>query len=105
MESLAAARQSGGGSEPADSVRAVNALLTQLDALKSYSNVMVSAVLCCATPSVDRFPHETKCFVGCPHCKSGETTSMRIQLQLHLAPATPSFVSSTEVVSILQNRS
>ena len=41
VESLAAARQSGCGSEPADSVRAVNALLTQLDALKGYSNVMV----------------------------------------------------------------
>jgi hypothetical protein len=41
VESLAASRQSGAGSEPADSVRAVNALLTQLDALKGHTNVMV----------------------------------------------------------------
>jgi hypothetical protein len=41
VESLAASRQSGASSEPADSVRAVNALLTQLDALKGHSNVMV----------------------------------------------------------------
>ena len=41
VESLAASRQSGASSEPADSVRAVNALLTQLDALKGHANVMV----------------------------------------------------------------
>lgn len=29
------------GSEPSDAIRAVNALLTQLDALQRYSNVMV----------------------------------------------------------------
>ncbi|GFH07367.1 AAA domain-containing protein [Haematococcus lacustris] len=42
IESLAAARTaSAGGSEPSDAVRAVNALLTQLDALKRFPNVMV----------------------------------------------------------------
>eukprot|EP01083_Nonionella_stella_P019294 53633_1 len=44
VESLAAARQSAlNGSEPSDSIRAVNALLTQLDQLRSYSNVLVLA--------------------------------------------------------------
>jgi hypothetical protein len=42
VESLAATRQTGGG-EPADAVRAVNALLTQLDALRRRSNVVVLA--------------------------------------------------------------
>ena len=54
VESLAASRQSGASSEPADAVRAVNALLTQLDALKGHTNVMVRcqtaglAYTCCA---------------------------------------------------------
>ena len=30
-----------GGSEPSDAIRAVNALLTNLDALKRYPNVVV----------------------------------------------------------------
>lgn len=30
-----------GGSEPTDAIRAVNALLTQLDALKRFPNVMI----------------------------------------------------------------
>lgn len=34
VESLAASREAAGSAEPADSVRAVNALLTQLDTLK-----------------------------------------------------------------------
>jgi len=50
VESLAAARQAGAG-EPADSVRAVNALLTQLDALKSYSNVMVCSCVLPVCPA------------------------------------------------------
>ena len=41
VESLAAARGGGGGGEPSDAVRAVNALLTQLDQLKTYRNCMV----------------------------------------------------------------
>lgn len=42
VESLTAARRAAvAGSEPADAVRAVNALLTQLDALKRRPNVLV----------------------------------------------------------------
>ncbi|KAJ7295833.1 hypothetical protein O6H91_Y161100 [Diphasiastrum complanatum] len=42
VESLAAARQTAlAGSEPSDSIRVVNALLTQLDKLKSWKNVVV----------------------------------------------------------------
>uniref|UniRef100_A0A7S3VK24 AAA+ ATPase domain-containing protein n=2 Tax=Dunaliella tertiolecta TaxID=3047 RepID=A0A7S3VK24_DUNTE len=42
VESLASARKgSGGVSEPSDAVRAVNALLTQLDALRRFPNAMV----------------------------------------------------------------
>jgi hypothetical protein len=46
VESLASARRSasaagGGGAEPSDAVRAVNALLTQLDALRRHPNVLV----------------------------------------------------------------
>ena len=42
MESLAAARKSAmAGSEPSDAIRVVNALLTQLDALKRYRNVLI----------------------------------------------------------------
>ena len=42
VESLTAARQASiNGSEPSDAIRVVNALLTQLDRLKRYSNVLV----------------------------------------------------------------
>ena len=42
VESLTSARKAAvSGSEPVDAVRAVNALLTQLDSLKAYANVMV----------------------------------------------------------------
>lgn len=42
VESLTAARRAAvSGSEPADAVRAVNALLTALDTLKGYPNVML----------------------------------------------------------------
>ncbi|XP_024522011.1 pachytene checkpoint protein 2 homolog [Selaginella moellendorffii] len=42
VESLAAARQAAlSGSEPSDSIRVVNALLTQLDKLRSWPNVVV----------------------------------------------------------------
>ena len=57
VESLAASRQSGASSEPADSVRAVNALLTQLDALKGHSNVMVR----CHTASTNDLAHGVPC--------------------------------------------
>lgn len=42
VESLTAARKSAlSGSEPSDSIRVVNALLTQLDQLKRYKNVLI----------------------------------------------------------------
>ncbi|KAJ0048207.1 hypothetical protein Pint_15548 [Pistacia integerrima] len=42
VESLAAARKAAlSGSEPSDSIRVVNALLTQMDKLKSSSNVII----------------------------------------------------------------
>ncbi|ERN13833.1 pachytene checkpoint protein 2 homolog isoform X1 [Amborella trichopoda] len=42
VESLAAARKAAlSGSEPSDSIRVVNALLTQLDRLKSWPNVII----------------------------------------------------------------
>ncbi|XP_062224820.1 pachytene checkpoint protein 2 homolog [Phragmites australis] len=42
VESLAAARQAAiSGSEPSDSIRVVNALLTQMDKLKSWPNVII----------------------------------------------------------------
>lgn len=44
VESLTSARKSAlSGSEPSDAIRVVNALLTQLDQLKKYSNVIVFA--------------------------------------------------------------
>lgn len=46
VESLTAARRAAvAGSEPADAVRAVNALLTQLDALKRRPNILVRRCL------------------------------------------------------------
>ena len=51
VESLTAARRAAvAGSEPADAVRAVNALLTQLDALKRRPNVLVRALAGVAEP-------------------------------------------------------
>ena len=42
VESLSAARKSAlSGSEPSDSIRVVNALLTQIDSLKKYKNVLI----------------------------------------------------------------
>ena len=41
VESLTRARSSSGGNEPGDAMRVVNALLTQLDKLKTKKNVLV----------------------------------------------------------------
>lgn len=42
VESLTAARKAAlSGSEPSDAIRVVNALLTQLDSLKNFSNVLI----------------------------------------------------------------
>ena len=45
VESLTAARQSAmSGSEPSDAIRVVNALLTQLDQVKRYPNVLILTI-------------------------------------------------------------
>ena len=42
VESLTSARQSAmSGSEPSDAIRVVNALLTQIDQIKRYPNVII----------------------------------------------------------------
>lgn len=42
VESLTAARKAAlRGSEPSDAIRVVNAVLTQLDSLKQYANVLI----------------------------------------------------------------
>ena len=42
IESLAHARKAcSNGTEPSDSIRVVNALLTQLDSIKTYPNVLI----------------------------------------------------------------
>ena len=42
VESLTAARKAAiSGSEPSDAIRVVNALLTQIDQIKRYPNVMI----------------------------------------------------------------
>eukprot|EP00873_Tetraselmis_striata_P007007 jgi/Tetstr1/427271/TSEL_001724.t1 len=69
VESLTAARKAAvSGSEPSDAIRAVNALLTQLDALKSRPNVMVlcTSNLCAAidVAFIDRA--DIKVFIGPP---------------------------------------
>ena len=44
VESIATARQSSmNGSDPSDAIRVVNALLTQIDQLRTYTNVMIMA--------------------------------------------------------------
>lgn len=68
VESLAASREAAGSGEPADSIRAVNALLTQLDTLKGHANVMVVATTN-LTKKVDAAlldRADIKAFVGLP---------------------------------------
>lgn len=43
VESLAASRGNAGGGDPSDAMRAVNSLLTSLDRLRSFPNVLVLA--------------------------------------------------------------
>ena len=46
VESLAAARNRGGSSEPGDATRVVNAVLTQLDNIKRMRNVLILTSKC-----------------------------------------------------------
>ena len=68
VESLTAARK-GGANEPSDAVRVVNAVLTQLDKLKSYPNVLVLTTSnitgCIDLAFVDRA--DIKRFIGNPN--------------------------------------
>jgi SpoVK/Ycf46/Vps4 family AAA+-type ATPase len=69
VESLAAARKSAAnGSEPSDAIRVVNALLTQLDALKSRPNAIVlttsNITEAIDLAFVDRA--DIKCYIGPP---------------------------------------
>ncbi|KMZ66411.1 putative ATPase protein [Zostera marina] len=69
VESLAAARQAAlSGSEPSDSIRVVNALLTQMDKLKSWPNVIIlttSNITCAIDIAfVDRA--DIKAYIGPP---------------------------------------
>jgi SpoVK/Ycf46/Vps4 family AAA+-type ATPase len=80
VESLTAARQAAvSGAEPSDAIRATNALLTQLDALKAYSNVLVlttSNITDAIDPAfLDRA--DLKVFIGPP----GESARLQILRQ------------------------
>ncbi|KAG6594301.1 thyroid receptor-interacting protein 13 [Phytophthora cinnamomi] len=71
VESLTAARKSAvSGSEPSDAIRVVNALLTQLDSLKRYSNVLIlttsNITEAIDVAFVDRA--DIKQFIGLPSC-------------------------------------
>eukprot|EP01083_Nonionella_stella_P090120 251779_1 len=73
VESLAAARQSAlNGSEPSDSIRVVNCLLTQLDGLRSFPNVVVLATSNISQSIdlafIDRA--DLKQFIGNPNAKA-----------------------------------
>ncbi|TDH71218.1 uncharacterized protein CCR75_005999 [Bremia lactucae] len=71
VESLTAARKAAvSGSEPSDAIRVVNALLTQLDALKRYSNVLIlttsNITEAIDVAFVDRA--DIKQYIGLPSC-------------------------------------
>ncbi|KAG3008220.1 Pachytene checkpoint protein 2 [Phytophthora cactorum] len=71
VESLTAARKSAvSGSEPSDAIRVVNALLTQLDSLKRYSNVLIlttsNITEAIDVAFVDRA--DIKQYIGLPSC-------------------------------------
>ncbi|RLN96264.1 hypothetical protein BBJ28_00019308 [Nothophytophthora sp. Chile5] len=71
VESLTAARKAAvRGSEPSDAIRVVNALLTQLDALKNHSNVLIlttsNITEAIDVAFVDRA--DIKQYIGLPSC-------------------------------------
>lgn len=90
VESLAAARQAGAG-EPADSVRAVNALLTQLDALKSYSNVMVCSCVLPVCPAARAL--SCRPLSGGLGCRLGISACMHASADASLQPLLDSCTS------------
>lgn len=72
VESIAYARSSMSGQEPKDAMRVVNALLTQLDSLKHYPNVIILATSNLASTIdlafIDRA--DIKQFIGFPALKA-----------------------------------
>lgn len=72
VESIAYARSSMSGQEPKDAMRVVNALLTQLDGLKHYPNVIILATSNLASTIdlafIDRA--DMKQFIGFPAVKA-----------------------------------
>lgn len=68
VESLTSARKAG-GNEPTDALRAVNALLTQLDGLKRFPNAMVLATtnLSAALDVAFLDRADIKCYIGVPN--------------------------------------
>lgn len=102
VESLAAARQAAiHGSEPADAVRAVNALLTGLDSLASYPNVMVLTTSNLTTAIdlafVDRA--DIKAYLGPPDLQ----VSFPSQTELAALHSCHSQFSSSAVVEMLSS--
>ncbi|CCW68652.1 unnamed protein product [Phytomonas sp. Hart1] len=74
VESLAAARQSAmKGNEPSDSIRVVNTLLTQIDRLSRFRNVLVLATSNLTDAIDDAFLDraDKKIFLGPPGLKAG----------------------------------
>ena len=79
VESLTAARKAAvSGSEPADAVRAVNALLTALDSLKGFPNVMLlttsNITEAIDAAFVDRA--DLKIYLGPPGLQAGSASPM-----------------------------
>lgn len=93
VESLTAARRSAaGGGEPSDAIRAVNSLLTHVDALKAHANVMV---LCTSNlpeavdaAFVDRADIKVRCKLQSANCSRSSIGSERsARASAHGVPA------------------
>ena len=86
MESLTAARKAAaGGSEPADAIRAVNALLTRLDQLRHAPNVMVlttsNITQAIDLAFVDRA--DIKAYIGPPTPQARCVVCVRVRHSVH----------------------
>jgi SpoVK/Ycf46/Vps4 family AAA+-type ATPase len=106
VESLTAARKSASaGTEPSDAIRVVNALLTQLDQLKRYSNVLVlttsNVTEAIDGAFVDRA--DLKIFIGNPSAE-GRYQILRTALQeLNRAELVSLSCPGTATLSLLDN--
>ena len=86
VESLTAARSAAvSGSEPADSVRAVNALLTALDSLKAHSNVMMlttsNITEAIDVAFLDRA--DIKAYLGPPELQACASLAVAVDIVIH----------------------